>query len=145
MNVEYLSGFFDGEGSFIARIRTDSRYRLGTHIELCIDITQKNRIVLDQIKEFVGFGYIYFNSTYNLYQFRIHKIQDIQKFTNLISAHLIVKQKDMEIFSKCVDMVLKKDHLNAKSVTDMKETVLFLQSRTVHTTRPMQNEAITNR
>lgn len=129
MNSEYLAGFFDGEGSFQITLRDDPRYKTGVQVRLRIDITQRNRRPLDLIREFVGAGKMYFNRTYQLYQYNIFKIEDIEKFIATIDGLLVVKARELELFSECVEIVRKKEHLKTDGLQRIREIKSTFRSR----------------
>lgn len=129
MDTRYLAGFFDGEGSFIARIKPDARYRLSSQIELSISITQKDREVLELIKNFYDMGHVYLDNKRHIYELRIGKFRDIQRFLFLIKDYIIVKRRDMDLFLKCLDMVSNKKHLQNDGFNEIKEVISLLHSR----------------
>ena len=129
MNSQYLAGFFDGEGSFSIRIRTDKRYKTGVQVLLRIDITQKSRNVLDLIREFAKTGNVYFNSTYKLYQFNIYKIDGLKKFISLIKDEVVVKKEELDKFSRCVEIVSKKGHLKKEGLEEIQKIKIMFRSR----------------
>ena len=54
LNPYYLTGFVDGEGSFIVKIIKRSRLKVGFEVQLCFQITShvKDRAVLENIKDY---------------------------------------------------------------------------------------------
>lgn len=85
MTIQWLAGFFDGEGSiFIAR----STYAT------VLAITQKGRTILEEIKNFLKYGTIvYMQPTKyeNLSQLRITKTNDVIKFLENILPYFKIK------------------------------------------------------
>jgi intein-encoded DNA endonuclease-like protein len=121
MDSNYLAGFFDGEGSLIIRIRPDKRYKTGFQVLLVADITQKSRGVLDLIQENLKMGNIDYHKRDDLYQFRIYKIRDLKKFIPLIADKAIVKRKELEKFSRCVEIVSNKKHLTEEGLSEIRQ------------------------
>ena len=111
MKDEYISGFFDGEGSLSVRIREDKRYKTGFQVLLRAEITQKNRRVLEMLKDELKIGNIYFNSHDKLWQYMIHKIKDLEKFVKIILPWSIVKKESLSKFEECVRIVINNQHL----------------------------------
>jgi len=85
MNIEYIQGLFDAEGClYINKKKLSSFY---------ISIAQKNHpIILEKIKEFLGFGNVYKE------EFIIHKKSDCLKFISLVKNGLIVKYNQANAF-----------------------------------------------
>ena len=121
MGSLYLAGFFDGEGSLSIRIREDKRYRTGFQVLLRADITQKNRKVLELIQENLKMGNIFFNRRDKLYQYHIYRIKDLKKFVSLIIDKVIVKRKELEKFSRCVEIVSNKKHLTEEGLNEIRK------------------------
>ena len=63
MNLDYLAGLIDGEASFIIVFKKDRRYRTGVRVFVRFSLPQKERWVLEQVREFLGgIGNIYWHS-----------------------------------------------------------------------------------
>ncbi len=60
--IDYIAGFFDGEGSLIIRFKKDKRYKTGMFVEPVINITQKDKHILEIIQQKYG-GKIYYHKT----------------------------------------------------------------------------------
>ena len=98
MNVEYIQGLFDAEGCIFINKNYIGNY--------AISIAQKNHpIILQKIKEFLGFGFIY------KYEFKINNKSDCLKFIALMKHGLIVKYNQAVAFEKYLltdDLEIKK-------------------------------------
>ncbi len=129
MNLNYVSGFFDGEGSLSIFVKKDERYNTGFHVSVRINMTQKDSVVLYRIKKFMKMGNITFNRCYELYEYNITRIKDVEKFINLIKDKVIVKKNELDAFEKCVDMMLDKKHLNEDGVNQIIKLKCILRSR----------------
>ncbi|MBI4174214.1 MAG: LAGLIDADG family homing endonuclease [Candidatus Aenigmarchaeota archaeon] len=116
MNLDYLAGFFDGEGSFIVRFVPDKRYRNGFQIHVTINITQKNFEILKTIKNALKMGYISYHKRDNLWHYNIYKKQDVFQFLELIKGRVVVKREQLLRFEHCIKMVCNKEHLNAEGL-----------------------------
>ena len=87
MNVEYIQGLFDAEGCLY--INKSTLY------EFKISLAQKNHpIVLEKIKEFLGFGNVYDK------EIIIYSKSDCLKFISLVKNGLIVKYNQAIAFEK---------------------------------------------
>jgi len=118
--MDYLAGFFDGEGSFVLRFIPDKRYKSGFQIRPHINITQKNYDILEKIKQELKMGYIYFHKRDKLWYFNIYNLQDISKFISSIREKVFVKKDRLVKFEQCIKMMLNKNHLTPESAEKMK-------------------------
>ena len=118
--MDYLAGFFDGEGSFVLRFIPDKRYKSGFQIRPHINITQKNYDILEKIKQELKMGYIYFHKRDKLWYFNVYNLQDISKFISLIKEKVFVKKDRLVKFEQCIKMMLNKNHLTPESAEKMK-------------------------
>jgi hypothetical protein len=85
MSIEYIQGLFDAEGC----IYIDKKIS-----NYSITIAQKNQpIVLEKIKEFLGYGKVYCNNKYSIYN-----KADCLKFIALMKPGLIVKYNQAVAF-----------------------------------------------
>jgi hypothetical protein len=87
MNVGYISGFFDGEGTLSTSC---NRWR--------ISIPQTNYLVLDEIRKFVGFGSIYKTKKKkehhkDAWVYTITNSKDVLDFLIMIEPFIIVKKE----------------------------------------------------
>jgi len=81
---QYIAGFFDGEGY----VGLAPGYP-------CIIITQKDKRPLELMYEYTGIGKIYDRgkNQKNVWQWKIHTIEDVEKFINLVNPYIIVKKE----------------------------------------------------
>ena len=86
MNIEYIQGLFDAEGCIYIDKKKTNKFK--------ITLAQKNHpIVLEKIKEFLGFGKIE-----GKYCLTIRKKTDCLKFISLVKHGLIVKYNQAVAF-----------------------------------------------
>jgi len=88
MNWSYIAGFFDGEGY----CKKQGKYSV-------IQITQKDKGILEQIQHFIGYGHIYRKDKkleYKGYDLRINKRKDCINFIKNIKLFSIVKKRNLE-------------------------------------------------
>nr|YP_010608764.1 hypothetical protein PNX16_mgp007 [Drechslerella dactyloides]WAN89844.1 hypothetical protein [Drechslerella dactyloides] len=84
-----------------------------------IELHQKDRVILEQIKSYFGVGKIYKQGKNNL-QYRVISLEDL---TNVIiphfeNIHLITqKRADFELFKQVVDLMNQKKTFNSWRVT----------------------------
>jgi intein/homing endonuclease len=93
MNLDYIAGFFDGEGcASLALVRHPTAvygYKLGPRIR----ITQKTREILDQIQEFLGMGKV--RPDTRCWNLHIERRQDCLRFVELIAPRSKLKSKQL--------------------------------------------------
>lgn len=111
MNWDYIAGFFDGEGTLVGRRRG---FRIG--------ITQTNKKVLEEIKNFSKIGHIC-KITKRKFHWKdswvyfIAKQSDVYVFLEKIKPKLIVKKKLVDKAIKILKVYLeteKRKKLNLK-------------------------------
>ena len=118
ISIEYITGFFDGEGSLILRFRDDKRYKTGVQITPHINITNSNKDVLDMIQSHYGFGKIYWHKRDCLWYLNIYKIDQLIEFTSSLIPYSIVKEKEKElgVFLNILKMMKVKKHLSSEGL-----------------------------
>ena len=103
INADYICGFVDGEGCF---------YILNTKRIACeFQVSQKERLVLDEMQKFFGCGYV--KRKYDKSNTYVYLVKDIsslsEKIVPFFRTHpLIIKHKQFERFSEAVEMQSKK-------------------------------------
>jgi len=125
MNIGYISGFFDGEGTLNI---SNNRWR--------ISIPQTHYRVLDEIRKFVGFGSIYKTKKKkehhkDAWVYTITNSKDVLEFLIMIEPFLIVKKEfiNEQIFilkNKEINDIIKiNERVNQKNkVIELKESGL---------------------
>ena len=115
LSLDYIAGFFDGEGSFVVKISRDDRYRSGYHVVIKVTITQKDRGILEMIKETLGIdAKIYFHSRSRdkLWYLEIYRLDDVRKFVNLVCPRLVLKKDECARVSKIITLMDEGAHLS---------------------------------
>ena len=123
LNVDWLVGFTDGEGTFSVSFVKNVTLRFGYQIFTEFVITQgaKSLNVLEVIQDFLGCGHIYVNNrhdnhTENIYRFCVRSRRDIsEKIIPFFKKHplLTAKKSDFETFCEIVE-ILKKANFEMK-------------------------------
>lgn len=94
MNYQYLAGFFDGEGSIFIT-KTKPAPPKNEYHRLRASISQKNREILDEIKEFIGHGVVFSSQEKSrkskMYILKIEEDQALAFLENLL-PYLKLKQ-----------------------------------------------------
>jgi hypothetical protein len=111
----YITGFSDGESSFIVSMTKDNEYKTGWRVGLAfaIGLDKKDTILLERIKSNFKVGTIRFSKTNNS---AIYSVQSVKDISNVIIPHfdkyplLTQKRADFELFKSIVDLINRKVH-----------------------------------
>ena len=132
----WISGFTDGEGSFVISVIKNSTTRFGKQIFPEFVITQgaKSLFALEAIKEYFGCGNIvlnkrYDNHTEDLYRYCVRSISELNTVIVPFFEQFPLrtfKQNDFILFKKILEMMSEKQHLNQQGWN----TILGLASKT---------------
>jgi intein-encoded DNA endonuclease-like protein len=121
ISLEYIVGFFDGEGSVIIRFKEDQRYVTGIHVEPWINITNSNKPVLELIKSFLKAGTLTFHNRDQLWHFNIRAFEDLLRIIELFIPFSIVKRNKLESFLKILKLMKNKKHLTPDGIKQIQE------------------------
>lgn len=110
----YIAGFTDGEGSFNVSVKKRDDYQNGWKLAASFNISQKDHVILAQIKKILGCGtlrerkdgVVYYEVT-NITSLHNKVVPFFSKF-NFLSAS---KKKNFSLFKKIVEMMYNKEHL----------------------------------
>lgn len=116
MNVtlEYIAGFFDGEGCVVITKdkKTNNRMKNGWSLNPYIILTQKKPNILKEIqKTFKNYNIksdLYSIKGGNLYRLRIIGTKKIIDFCNLMLPHLICKKQELQIMKNAMEYRISK-------------------------------------
>ena len=116
----WFSGFIDGEGSFILSITENNKLKLGWNVQLFFQLTlhEKDKYILDQIKNFfAGDGKIY-RSGSNLLQYRVFTKKDLQVIISHVDRFPLItnKQADYVLWKSAYRIFQNKEHLTIEGL-----------------------------
>ena len=120
----YISGFTDGEGSFIVSLKKRDDYKNKCKITASFNISQKDRVILALFKKVLGCGnlrerkdgVVYYEvNNINALEERI--IPFFKKFKFLSSR----KKQNFSVFSSIVKKISNGDHLNPEGMLEIIE------------------------
>jgi hypothetical protein len=115
LNPNYITGFTDGEGSFLVSIRRTSRLKIGYSVELSFRIKQHlaNKILITRIKNYFGVGVIGDGSNNSL-NYTVSSIKELQTIINHFDTYPLMTQKwaDYQLFKQVFNLVRDKQHLS---------------------------------
>lgn len=115
----YFAGFVDGEGSFHLTFRKRQDYKLPWKVSLCLNVSQKDKVILALLKRHLQCGEIRFKGdgvwmyeVNNLNAIRANVIPFFRRF-GFLSAK---KKSDFAIFQRMADLMARGDHLTQDGI-----------------------------
>lgn len=119
MNPWFVTGFTDGEGSFLTLISKSSKVKTGwlCRVSFQIGLDAKDKALLYSIQEFFGVGIVN-KAEKNMFRYRVSQPSDmriiIEHFTNF--PLLTQKKEDFNLFKEAVNILLRKEYLTREGV-----------------------------
>ena len=127
LTEDYIVGLVDGEGSFTAYVRNldDSTERVRrTRIEprFYIKLVEKDKAVLDALKEYFGCGSVYYQKDVrvnhqNCYRYEVFNRKELEEviipFFEKHKLKFPSKSRDFEIFCTLMKKIKKGEHLTS--------------------------------
>ncbi len=118
----YFAGFVDGEGSFHLTFRRRQDYKLPWKVSLCLNVSQKDKVILALLKRHLQCGSIrekgggvWMFETNNLNAIRQHVVPFFRRF-GFLSAK---KKRDFAIFQQMAELMAAEAHLSKKGIVDL--------------------------
>lgn len=129
---EYIVGLTDGEGCFYVNTRKSSLYRMGFNVQLHfhIKMQEKDRSLLEKVKDTLGCGAVYFQKEQRLnhcqcFRYSVSSHSDILKilipFFRRYPLQSFSKRKNFELFCKVAKLVQLKSHLTKEGLEKIRE------------------------
>lgn len=124
LDMNWLSGFINGEGSFYVNIPQDTT-KLGFSVKLNFSIAQhiRDKNLFQLIKQTLGCGHVYEDIKYSRVDFRVTNFREI---TNILIPFFekypirAVKFKDYEDFVSIAKFIENKEHLTLEGLEKIK-------------------------
>ena len=114
LHPKYITGFFDGEGTFSVSIRENGKCKTGWNLDIVCAITthKKDLPLLKKIQFYFGVGGVYKQSE-NTYGFRVRAIKDLEIIINHFYKYPLLTKKriDFILFKLIVDLMKNREHL----------------------------------
>jgi hypothetical protein len=118
----YFAGFVDGEGSFHLTFRRRQDYKLPWKVSLCLNVSQKDKVILALLKRHLQCGEIRSKSgdvwmyeVNNLNAIRDNVIPFFRRF-GFLSAK---KKRDFTIFQRMAELMLAGAHLSREGIESL--------------------------
>ena len=116
MNLDWVGGFIEGNGSFSIGFIKSSSTKLKYQIKpvFVLKIPKSEMAVLEKVRGFFGgIGNIYYDMGENV-SFRVTKLDEVKNIVNLLKNARFVsenKKRDFENWVRCIRLIEKKEHL----------------------------------
>lgn len=118
----YFAGFVDGEGSFHLTFRRRQDYKLPWKVSLCLNVSQKDKVILTLLKRHLQCGEIRYKSgdvwmyeVNNLNAIRSNVIPFFRRF-GFLSAK---KKRDFAIFQQMAELMAAGAHLTRDGIESL--------------------------
>jgi len=122
LNPSYVSGFVDGEGSFMLTIIKDNKYKLGWRVvcRFIISLHKKDLSLLNNIKEFFGVGNVFLMAKDSA-QYRVESLKGLDLIINHFDKYPLItkKQADYELFKLAHNLIKNKSHLTKEGLLEL--------------------------
>lgn len=116
MDPWFVSGFVDGEGSFLVSFSCREKMNLGVEVRPSFAVAQheRNEAVLQSIQEYFQCGTIRFNRSDQTYKYEVRSLDELRR---CVTPHFeeyplfTSKRKDFEALRTICQMMAEKEHL----------------------------------
>lgn len=120
-DAAYVSGFVDGEGSFLVSFQMRSKMATGVEVRPSFTISQhqRNRQILDWIQRYFGCGSIRFNKRDQTFKYEVRSLDDLLL---KVAPHFkqyplkTSKSKDFESFKNICKLMKEGQHLSRDGI-----------------------------
>lgn len=113
LDPSYVTGFTDGEGSFILTIIKDNKYKTGWRVacRFVISLHKKDLILLNKIKNFFNTGNVFYMSK-DASQYRVESLKGLENIINHFNKYPLKtkKQIDYYLFKLAYNLIKNKNH-----------------------------------
>lgn len=123
----YFAGFVDGEGSFHLTFRRRQDYKLPWKVSLCLNVSQKDKVILALLKRHLQCGEIRYKSG-DVWMYEVNNLNAIRNnvvpFFRRFGFLSAKKKRDFAIFQQMADLMTGGAHLSRDGI----EALLKLRS-----------------
>jgi hypothetical protein len=115
----YFAGFVDGEGSFNLSFRRRSDYILPWKVSLCLNVSQKDRSILELLQQYIDCGTIRYKCD-GVWFFEVNDLAAIHAnvipFFDRFSFRSAKKKRAFAIFKQMAQLLMEKSHLRREGI-----------------------------
>ena len=119
LNPYFITGFSDGEGSFVIIIRRNSKFKIGWRIEarFQIGLHPRDQAILELIQSYFGLGMISKLDETSV-EYRVTRLQDLIKIIDHFNKYSLITQKraDFILWKEVVELISRKEHLTTEGL-----------------------------
>ena len=120
LNDYWITGFVDGEGSFMVMFVEDQRRKTGWRVYLCfaISLHKKDEVILRKIKKSLGGVGTITSKGHSGVHLRVTDLKGIDKLIKHFDKFPLITQKraDAELFKKVYQFMENKEHLTREGL-----------------------------
>lgn len=119
--ASYITGFIDGEGSFLVSFSIRPKLKIGIEVRPSFSVSQheRSKTILVTLQRFFGCGSIRFDAHDQTYKYEVRSISDLtSKIIPHFSQHILQTSKriDFELFSKICGLMGKNKHRTDRGI-----------------------------
>lgn len=118
INISFIVGFIDAEGSFLIYMRKSSRYSQGWQVKpvFSIGLHTKDLLLLENICAFLDVGRIYKKP--GSVHLQVENLEGINRLIKILGNNPFISQKraDFELFKKAVELINQGEHLTKEGL-----------------------------
>jgi len=118
----YFAGFVDGEGSFHLTFRRRRDYAMPWKISLCLNVSQKDKVILALLKRHLQCGTIRFKGG-GVWMFEVNNLaairQNVIPFFERFGFLSAKKKRDFAIFRQMAELMAQGAHLNRDGIAKL--------------------------
>jgi hypothetical protein len=115
----YFAGFVDGEGSFHLTFRRRQDYKLPWKVSLCLNVSQKDKVILALLKRHLQCGEIRYKSG-DVWMFEVNNLNAIRNnvipFFRRFGFLSAKKKRDFAIFQQMAELMAAGAHLSRDGI-----------------------------
>ncbi len=120
----YFAGFVDGEGSFHLSFRRRRDYKLPWKVSLCLNVSQKDKVILALLKRHLKCGTIRYKSD-DVWMFEVNNLTAIHEnvipFFRRFGFLSAKKKRDFAIFRRMAELMNEDAHLDKPGIVELLE------------------------
>ncbi len=120
----YFAGFVDGEGSFHLSFRRRRDYKLPWKLSLCLNVSQKDKVILALLKRHLKCGTIRYKSD-DVWMFEVNNLNAIREnvipFFRQFGFLSAKKKRDFAIFRRMAELMNEDAHLDKPGIVELLE------------------------
>lgn len=118
----YFAGFVDGEGSFNISFRKRPDYKLPWKVSLCLNVSQKDRSLLELFQGWLECGTIRYKSD-DVWFLEVNNLKAIREivipFFDRFAFLSAKKKRDFAIFKRMAQLMAEGAHLKKEGIVEL--------------------------